>query len=119
MMRLPSFRYRAPRSIVDAAAWLAEDPASTMIIAGGTDLLPNMKRRQQTPATLIGLRGLRDQLATINIERDTVIGAGVTLTDLIASPQIGTAYRGLWQAASQVATPHLRNMATLGGNICL
>ena len=58
MMRLPEFRYRAPRTIADAAQWLAEDPAHSMLIAGGTDLLPNMKRRQQTPSTVIGLRGI-------------------------------------------------------------
>ena len=58
MMRLPGFRYRAARTIQDAAAWLAEDSANTLLVAGGTDLLPNMKRRQQTPATLIGLRGI-------------------------------------------------------------
>jgi 4-hydroxybenzoyl-CoA reductase subunit beta len=119
MMRLPSFRYRAPRSIDEAVAWLAERPGETMIVAGGTDLLPNMKRRQQTPSTLIGLRSLRDQIATMRFDNCAVVGAGVTLTDLIASPQIGDSYRGLWQAASQVATPHLRNMATVGGNVCL
>jgi len=119
MMRLPHFRYRAPRSVGDAVSWLAESPETTMILAGGTDLLPNMKRRQQVPQTLLALRGLRHELASIKFEDDTVIGAGVTLSDLIASPQIRDAYRGLWQAASQVATPHLRNMATLGGNLCL
>jgi 4-hydroxybenzoyl-CoA reductase subunit beta len=92
-----------------------------MILAGGTDLLPNMKRRQQTPATLIGLRGVRDELATIRDGNGMglIIGAGVTLAALTASQDIHDAYRGLWQAASQVATPHLRNMATIGGNLCL
>ena len=60
MMRLPGFRYRAPRTIEEAAAWLADDPATTMVVAGGTDLLPNMKRRQQTPTTLVGLRGIEE-----------------------------------------------------------
>jgi 4-hydroxybenzoyl-CoA reductase subunit beta len=119
MMRLPSFQFRTPRTIADAVAWLAENPETTMILAGGTDLLPNMKRRQQTPTTLIGLRGLRDELSTIREDEGVVIGAGVTLTDLIASPSIQNRYRGLWQAAAQVATPHLRNMATIGGNLCL
>jgi 4-hydroxybenzoyl-CoA reductase subunit beta len=118
MMRLPQFRYRAPRTVADAASWLAESP-DAMILAGGTDLLPNMKRRQQTPATLIGLRSLRGELATIRQQGDFVIGAGLTLTDLIASPAVRAQYPGLWQAASQVATPHLRNMATIGGNLCL
>ena len=56
MMRLPAFRFRAPRTVAEAAAWLAEAPAETMLLAGGTDLLPNMKRRQQTPRTVIALR---------------------------------------------------------------
>jgi 4-hydroxybenzoyl-CoA reductase subunit beta len=119
MMRLPSFRLRAPRTIADAAAWLAESPETTMILAGGTDLLPNMKRRQQVPTTLVGLRSLRGELSTIRHGDGCVIGAGVTLTQLIAAPDVRESYRGLWQAAAQVATPHLRNMATMGGNLCL
>jgi 4-hydroxybenzoyl-CoA reductase subunit beta len=118
MMRLPEFRYRAARTIEDAAAWLAEDSANTMLVAGGTDLLPNMKRRQQTPATLIGLRGVGG-FAEIQDDHGIVVGAGVTLSGLIADPGIRQSYRGLWQAAAQVATPHLRNMGTIGGNLCL
>ncbi len=118
MMRLPSFRYRAPRTIADAAAWLAESPADTMLLAGGTDLLPNMKRRQQTPATIIGLRAIRE-LAAVENGDGLTIGAGVTLSDVAAHPRVRSAYLGLFQAAAQVATPHLRNMGTIGGNLCL
>ena len=118
MMRLPRFRYRAPQTIKDAAAWLAESPAETMLLAGGTDVLPNMKRRQQTPATLIGLRGIRE-LAEVRNGDGMTIGAGVTLANLIANPVVRAAYPGLWQAAAQIATPHLRNMGTIGGNLCL
>jgi 4-hydroxybenzoyl-CoA reductase subunit beta len=118
MMRLPGFRYRAPRSVADAVAWLAESPSDTMLLAGGTDVLPNMKRRQQTPQTLIGLRGVRE-LAGITNGDGLTIGSGVTLTDLLAHQQIRESYTGLWQAAAQVATPHLRNMGTVGGNLCL
>jgi 4-hydroxybenzoyl-CoA reductase subunit beta len=118
MMRLPAFRYRAPRTLEDAALWLADDPATTQLIAGGTDVLPNMKRRQHTPTTLIGLRGVSD-LGHIHGTRELTIGAGVTLSHLMASPQVRDAYLGLWQAAAQIATPHLRNMGTLGGNLCL
>ena len=117
MMRLPQFHYYRPRDVGEAAQVLAgEDDA--MVIAGGTDLLPNMKRRQQTPRTLVALRHL-DELKRITNGSGLVIGAGVTLTDLVQDPGIKSAYRGLWQAAAQVATPHLRNMGTLGGNICL
>lgn len=118
MMRLPDFRYRAARTIQDAAAWLAEDAANTLLVAGGTDLLPNMKRRQQTPATLIGLRGIGG-FAEIHNGSGLTVGAGVTLSNLIADPRIRQSYPGLWRAAAQVATPHLRNMGTVGGNLCL
>ena len=119
MIRLPSFRYRAPATVDDAVAWLAESPADTMIVAGGTDLLPNMKRRHQTPATVIGLRQIRE-LGGVTHARDRIrIGAMTTLSALVADDQIRGACAGLWQAASQVATSHLRNMGTIGGNLCL
>ena len=118
MMRLPGFRYRAPRTVADAAAWLAENPADTMLLAGGTDLLPNMKRRQQTPGTLIGLRAV-SELRVIRNGDGLTIGSGVTLSRVLEDPHVRTAYPGLWQAVAQVATPHLRNMGTIGGNLCL
>ena len=117
MMRLPSFRYLAPRTIAEAAAQLADDP-SAMVLAGGTDLLPNMKRRQQTPATIVGLRGIRDLRSIVNGDGLT-IGAGVTLSEIAADARVRESYGGLFQAASQIATPHLRNMGTIGGNLCL
>jgi len=124
MMRLPGFRYRAPRTVADAAAWLAENPADTMLLAGGTDLLPNMKRRQQTPGTLIGLRAIRELTEISSGDGldgldGLTIGAAVTLSTLVSHPDIRQNYPGLYQAAAQVATPHLRNMGTIGGNLCL
>ena len=118
MMRLPAFHYRAARTIADAAGWLAENPAGTMLIAGGTDVVPKMKRRQQTPTTLIGLRGIRE-LGEISNGDGFAIGAGATLSKLLAHPRIGESYPGLSQAIAQIATPHLRNMGTIGGNVCL
>jgi 4-hydroxybenzoyl-CoA reductase subunit beta len=120
MMRLPSFEFRAPREVSAAAALLAASPDDTMVLGGGTDLLPNMKRRQQTPRVLVSLRHI-DELRHVNAgdEATTVVGAGVTLSALVANPGIRESCRGLWQAAAQVATPHLRNMGTIGGNLCL
>lgn len=118
MMRLPSFEYRAPRTLRDAAAWLADSDGRGMVIAGGTDLLPNMKRRQQTPGVLIGLRNVAE-LHHITNGNGLTIGSGVTLSDLARDTRVREAYRGLSQAAIQVATPHLRNMGTIGGNVCL
>jgi 4-hydroxybenzoyl-CoA reductase subunit beta len=118
MMRLPTFEYRAPQSVEEAAALLAERPGDTMLLAGGTDLLPNMKRRQQTPAVIVSLRGIRGFAAMTNGDGLT-IGAGATLSSLVHDARVRQAYPGLWQAAAQIATPHLRNMGTLGGNLCL
>jgi 4-hydroxybenzoyl-CoA reductase subunit beta len=118
MIRLPWFDYRAPRSVAEAARILAGEGPNAMLLAGGTDLLPNMKRRQQTPATLVALRGVRE-LKTITNGSGLTIGAGVTLSEVADSQTVREKYAGLTQAAALVATPHLRNMATLGGNLCL
>jgi 4-hydroxybenzoyl-CoA reductase subunit beta len=119
MMRLPHFTFHAPRTVQEAAELLAS-PArgGAMLVAGGTDLLPNMKRRQQVPGTLIGLRRVAE-LRGVSNGNGMTVGAGVTLSDLIRDPRVHKHYAGLWQAASQVATPHLRNMGTIGGNLCL
>src|SRR5947208_6583424 len=114
MLRLPYFEYRAPRSLHEAAEMLAATPGA-MLIAGGTDLLPNMKRRQQVPTTLVGLRQIAE-LKTIHNGEGLTIGSGVTLGDLVRDARVHDGYRGLWQAAAQVATPQLRNMGTIGGN---
>src|SRR5713226_1926818 len=120
MMRLPHFRFHAPRTVQEAAELLASAaPGGAMLVAGGTDLLPNMKRRQQVPGTLIGLRRVAELRNVANGDGLT-IGAGVTLTELVRDVRLRPGpYSGLWQAASQVATPHLRNMGTIGGNLCL
>ena len=114
MMRLPWFEFRAPRSIAEAAKILAGEGPQAMLIAGGTDLIPNMKRRHQSPKTLVSLR----RVAELK-QRNGALGAGLTLSELVHDGAVRQNYRGLWQAAAQVATVHLRNMGTLGGNLCL
>jgi 4-hydroxybenzoyl-CoA reductase subunit beta len=111
VLRLPWFEYRAPRSVAEAAQILAGEGPQAMLIAGGTDLLPNMKRRHQTPKVLVSLRGI-DALKQAN----GTFGAGLTLTELLQLENLPVALR---QAAVQVATPLLRNAGTLGGNLCL
>jgi 4-hydroxybenzoyl-CoA reductase subunit beta len=118
MMRLPYFRYLAPRSVREAAELLAANSTGAMLVAGGTDVLPNMKRRQQVPETLVGLRQVAE-LKQITNGDGLRIGAGITLTQLIGYLKTHAPYAALRQAAAQVATPHLRNMGTLGGNLCL
>jgi len=118
MMRLPWFGFRTPTSIGEAAKVLAGDGPQAMLIAGGTDLLPNMKRRHQTPKTLISLRHI-DELKKVANGAGATLGAGLTLNEIVANPMVREKYTGLFQAAAQVATVHLRNMGTLGGNLCL
>ena len=119
MLRLPPFRYLAPTTIDEAAAYLAESPRETMLIAGGTDLVPNMKRRQQTPRTIVGLRQIPALARVAHHEGGVTIGAMATLSALAADARLRARCPGLWQALVQIATPHLRNMGTIGGNLCL
>ena len=115
MMRLPWFDYRAPRSVAEASKILAGEGPAAMLIAGGTDLLPNMKRRHQTPKVLVSLRGI-EALKKVASGSGITLGSGLTLSAVLKLEKIPTALR---QAAAQVATVHLRNMGTLGGNLCL
>jgi len=118
MMRLPWFEFRSPKSIGEVVTILAGEGPQAMPIAGGTDLLPNMKRRHQTPATLVSLRQVQ-ALKKIANGRGLSLGAGLTLNEIVANAKVREHYAGLRQAAAQVATVHLRNMGTLGGNLCL
>jgi 4-hydroxybenzoyl-CoA reductase subunit beta len=111
MMRLPWFEHRAPKTVQEAARILAGEGPNAMLIAGGTDLLPNMKRRQQAPKILVSIRSIEALRASGN-----AIGAATTLTQIVQKSALPL---GLRQAAHQVATVHLRNMGTLGGNLCL
>jgi 4-hydroxybenzoyl-CoA reductase subunit beta len=111
MMRLPWFEYHAPETLAEAAQILAGEGANAALIAGGTDLLPNMKRRQMAPRVLVSVRQIPE------LRRNgSALGAGLTLTEIVQKPALPL---GLRQAAAQVATVHLRNMGTIGGNLCL
>ena len=121
MLRLPPFTYLAPRSLDEAVDMIAaQDPNDIMLVAGGTDVYPNMKRQQYEPKTLVGLRQLRALRTLTGNARDGLrIGAGVTLTQVSEQREIVTGYPALATAASLVSTPQLRNMGTLGGNLCV
>ncbi len=120
MLRLPPFRYLAPRHLDEAAQMLEQEGDEAMLVAGGTDLYPNMKRRQFTPQVLIGLRAI-PELKTISgsPEQGMRIGAGVTLTRLAEHPVLLEHYPALATAAGSVSTPQLRNAGTIGGNLLL
>ena len=120
MLRLPPFRYLAPRSVEEAVRLVVDAGPDTMLVAGGTDLYPNMKRRQFEPKTLVGLRGVGALRGVCGSAREGLtIGAGTTLTAVARHPEIGRFYSAVAAAASLVSSPQLRNMGTIGGNVCV
>jgi len=120
MLRLPPFTYLAPTTLQEAVQMLEDHGPEAMIVAGGTDLYPNMKRRQFEPKVLVGIRGL-PELRGIRQDQagNLVIGASMTLTEVTHHHVVQQRYRGLAMAAGQVSTPQLRNMGTIGGNLCV
>src|SRR5437899_8991583 len=119
MMRLPLFEFRAPKTVEEAARILDGEGAKAMPLAGGTDLLPNMKRRQQVPKTLMSLHHIRELRQMELGDSGSRLGACLTLSEIAADARFRNGLTALAQAASFVATPQIRNMATLGGNLCL
>ena len=120
MIRLPAFTYLAPTTVDGAARLMAEHRGDAMLVAGGTDLYPNMKRRQFEPKVLVGLRAIR-QLRGIggSARAGFTIGAGTTLSAVAAHLDIQRDFPALATAAGLVSSPQLRNMGTIGGNVCV
>lgn len=118
MLRLPPFEVAEPTTLAEAARLLADHPGSRAM-AGGTDLLPNMKHEITTPGLVVGLwriPGLRG----VRREGDTlVVGALTSLHELSEDPLIRAHAPSLAEAAGQIAGPQLRRMGTIGGNVCL
>lgn len=120
MMRLPKFDYRVPREIAEAVKIIAGSGPEGQFVAGGTDLYPNMKRRQQTPRTVISVMRVPElNQITGDGKAGIRIGASVTLTDIVEHPLINRDYPVIAQAARTISTPILRNMGTIGGNLLL
>ncbi len=119
-MRLPKFEYRVPRTIAEAVKIVGDVGPTAQFVAGGTDLYPNMKRRQQTPKTVISVMRLQEMnQITGDGPAGVRIGASVTLTDIVEHPLINRDYPVIAHAARTISTPILRNMGTIGGNLLL
>ncbi len=120
MLRLPDLRYVRPKNLKEAARVLADLGPEAMAVAGGTDLYPKMKRGQFTPRYVISLKSLGELRGIRSKGRQGMwIGAGETLTSLSRDPTIREKLPALAQAAGLVATPQLRNVGTIGGNLCV
>jgi 4-hydroxybenzoyl-CoA reductase subunit beta len=112
-----AFELKRPASVAEASALLATSGAR--VIAGGTDLVPNLRRGIEAPATLVDVTGIA-ALDTLDLDANPrVIGASVTLARLAGDSRIAREYPALAQAAAEVAAPAHRNAGTLGGNLCL
>ena len=119
MLRLLPYAYHRPSTVEEAAGLLAEHAEDAMLMAGGTDLMPNMKHRLFSPSHVIALKGI-PSLHGITVRDGTLaIGAAESLTTISRHPLVRTHAPSLAEAAGLVAGPQLRNMGTIGGNICL
>jgi len=119
-MRLPKFEYRTPRTIAEAVKIIGDVGPEAQFVAGGTDLYPNMKRRQQMPKTVISVMRLPEpHQVSGDGKQGLVIGASVTLTEICENEIIRRDYPVIASAARTISTPILRNMGTIGGNLLL
>ncbi len=120
MLRLHPFELKFPTNLREASRLLEEGKGFVRLLAGGTDLLPNMKHRiYGDVAVLVSIRDIAG-LDRIEIEKDHLyIGAGSRLSKLAANEWIRNLYPALAMTIGEIASPQIRNMATLGGNLCL
>jgi 4-hydroxybenzoyl-CoA reductase subunit beta len=131
MLRLHEYAYHRPSTLDEAAAFLREHE-DAVPIAGGTDLMPNMKHRLFTPRHVVALKGIRELHGVWTADAEgrpvaagspdaaqVVIGACTTLTEVARSAIVRGTMPSLAQAAGQVAGPQIRNQGTIGGNLCL
>ncbi len=117
MLRLPQFGIETPSTVEDAVRLLKTPGAR--VVAGGTDILPNLKHLLDTPPVLVSLAAV-SALREVKVEEGALlIGAAVTLTEVSEHPLVREHAPSLAQAAGLVAGPLHRNMGTLGGNVNL
>jgi len=118
MAILHEFEYLKPKELQDAVQILTEYGSRAQVLAGGTDLIPWIQEDLLTPDVLVDIKGI-DGLDEIVLDKGTLyIGALVTFTELIGSAIISEGFPLIWEMAKTVASPGVRNRATLAGNIC-
>jgi len=119
-MQLPRFEYIRPKSLAEGLAVLAEHGDNAAIMSGGSDLLLNMKYRLTTPGVLVSLSGIAELQGVEELADGSLrIGAGCTLTALAGNSLLTERYPALHDAIYSVGSRHVRNVGTLGGNLCL
>jgi 4-hydroxybenzoyl-CoA reductase subunit beta len=119
-MTLPNFEVFIPSNLPEALSFLAERPGRTKIIAGGTDLVPSMKQKLFEPEYLLDIKPLQELYGIKELSDGSVqVGALTTIESIAKDRFIQKEFPVLAEAASTVAGPSLRNVGTIGGNICL
>jgi 4-hydroxybenzoyl-CoA reductase subunit beta len=119
-LSLPQFKLLRPRSVEEAIDYLAKDGDNVRVLAGGTDLIPSMRQKLFEPEYVLDLRGIGNLSGIKPLSDGGVeIGALTSLRAVERSPFLRQHYSVLSEAAATVASPVLRNMGTIGGNICL
>ncbi|MBI2930968.1 MAG: FAD binding domain-containing protein [Planctomycetes bacterium] len=98
---------------------IADAGSDGMFVAGGTDVYPNMKRRQWTPKVVIGLRDVRELHGIRREEGGFALGACTTLAEVNEDPDVRRVYPAVARVAGVISTPLLRNMGTIGGNLLI
>lgn len=117
MLRLPPIKLEAPATVQEAAKALAD--GNTRLVAGGTDLWPNMKRRHQKAETVVSLMSIPGLDAIDSVAPDISLGATATLTTIIRNDNVRRRFPALIKALASISSPPLRNMGTIGGNLCV
>jgi 4-hydroxybenzoyl-CoA reductase subunit beta len=119
-LRLPRFEYIKPASLEEALTVLQESGRDARILAGGTDLLVNMKYGIIRPKQVVSIRSINELCSISEDSKGNIrIGACVTLSDLAENNLVSEKLPTLKSAVKSVASKHIRNMASVGGNICL
>lgn len=120
MLTVPAFTWSRPRSVEAVLAEIAgTERDQVLLIAGGTDAVPNLKHRLHEPKRIVHLADVRE-LRDVREDPDGLhLGALVRLSEVANDPRIGRDFPAVARAASLVASPQIRNMGTIGGNLCL
>jgi 4-hydroxybenzoyl-CoA reductase subunit beta len=116
-MRLPPFQYLEPGNLKEALSILSTHKEEVKIMAGGTDLINLMKLRLIEPAFVMNIGKLRNMDGIDSGNTETVIGANTRLKEIAGAPLVNKSFRAIAEAAFQVASPTITNMATVGGNL--
>lgn len=120
MLRLPSFQFRMPDHLDEVGKILEAEGSSARVVAGGTDLWPNMKRRVQKAQTVVSLMRIPALRSIEDLPDGGLrIGATTHLNEIVRDPRVSDRYPALQRAVASISAPALRNMGTIGGNLCL